>query len=447
MRRIGRYQLASDAILATLFVLFFSAIMGANGGLVVFAVLCLGAALAFRRLSPALSLALAWLGAFAQMVAGQSADLYDVAILAVLYATAAYGTRTVRWFGLASVGVGGLVSASYLTAYRLGGLFPSDSTTAFDSLLWFLFVLVATWAVLGLSWTAGQLVRIRRAAVESQRGRRIAEVEQERALEIVAIEQERNRIARDMHDIVAHSLAVVIAQADGARYAKNVDPDAVDEALRTISGTAREALGEVRVLLTQLRHSEGSAPAPELADLDKLIGQVRAAGLPIDLVETGEPAALGGGQQLAVYRIVQEALTNALRHGDRSLPARVELDWHRGGLALRVVNRVRPVQAATTPVPIVGAGHGIAGMRERAQLAGGVLQSGRSGEDWVVAADLPYAPTGAVPLPSPPGWSAPAPAVPRGTHPYTPPALSGGMTPSASRDRSPRSRSSQEFSP
>jgi signal transduction histidine kinase len=403
MRRIGRYQLVGDAVLATLFVLFFGVLSSSGGGLVVFAVLCLGAALAFRRLSPSLALSLAWLGAFAQMVAGQSADVYDVAILPVLYATAAYGTPPVRWFGLASAGIGGFVSAAYLTAFRLGGLFPSDTTTVFDTLLWFTFVLVATWAVLGLSWTAGQLMRIRRTAVESQRARRTAEIEQERALEVVAVEQERNRIARDMHDIVAHSLAVVIAQADGARYAKSVDPDAVDEALRTISATAREALGDVRVLLTELRHSEGSAPAPELGDLEKLLGQVRAAGLAIDFVETGEPAPLGGGAQLAVYRIVQEALTNALRHGDRSIPARVRLDWHRDGVSLSVTNRIRPLQTATTPVPIVGTGHGLAGMRERAQLAGGWLQAGRSDDDWVVTADVPHTPSRALPTVSQPG--------------------------------------------
>jgi signal transduction histidine kinase len=397
MGRIGRYQLVPDAVAAALFVLLFGVLTGPAGGLVIFAVLCFGVALAFRRVSPSFALSIAWLGAFAQMVAGRPADVYDVAILAVLYATAAYGTPAVRWYGLASAGIGGFVSAAYLTAFRLGGLFPSDTTSVIDSALWFLFVLVATWAVLGLSWTAGQLVRIRRAGVESQRARRIAEIEQERALEVVAVEQERNRIARDMHDIVAHSLAVVIAQADGARYAQRADPEAVDAALRTISSTAREALGEVRVLLTELRHSEGSAPAPELADLDRLLGQVRAAGLPIAFEETGDPAPLGGGQQLAVYRIVQEALTNALRHGDRAVPARVQLDWHRDGLRLTVVNRVRPPQETTTPVPILGAGHGIAGMRERAQLAGGTLQSGRSGEDWIVVADLPHAPSAALP--------------------------------------------------
>jgi signal transduction histidine kinase len=400
MRRIGRYQIVADAVTALLFVLFFW-VVAAFGGLVVFAVLCFGVALAFRRLSPSLALTVAWLGAFAQMASGRPADVYDVAILPVLFATAAYGTPAVRWFGLASAGIGGVVSATYLTAFRLGGLFPNDSTTALDAALWFTFVLVATWAVLGLSWTAGQLVRIRRAAVESQRARRVAEIEQERALEVVAVEQERNRIARDMHDIVAHSLAVVIAQADGARYAKSVDPDAVDEALRTISSTAREALGDVRVLLTELRHSEGSAPAPELGDLEKLLGQVRAAGLRIDFRQTGDAVPLGGGPQLAVYRIVQEALTNALRHGDRSVPARVELDWHGGGVRLTVVNRVRPLSTGTSPVPLLGTGHGLAGMRERAQLAGGSLQSGRSGDDWVVTADIPHAATGSVPAPSP----------------------------------------------
>jgi signal transduction histidine kinase len=402
MRRIERYQLVSDAATATLFVLVLGVFAGPNGALVLVAVLCFGVALALRRLAPPLALGVAWLAAFVQMAAAQPPDVYDVAVLAILYATAAYGTSAVRWLGLVSAGVGGVVAAIYLTAQRLGILFPGGGTTALDAALWFVFVLVATWAVLGLSWTAGQLVRIRRTAVESQRARRIAEIEQERALETVAVEQERNRIARDMHDIVAHSLAVVIAQADGARYAKSVDPGAVDEALRTISSTAREALGDVRVLLTELRHSEGSAPAPGLDDLEKLLGQLRAAGLRIDFRETGERLALGSGAQLAVYRIVQEALTNALRHGDRSTPVRVGLDWHGGGVRLTVENAVRPQAAVTTPVPTVGGGHGLAGMRERAQLAGGWLQSGRSGEDWLVTADIPHPPAGALAAAPPP---------------------------------------------
>ncbi|WP_316313707.1 sensor histidine kinase, partial [Clavibacter michiganensis] len=137
-----------------------------------------------------------------------------------------------------------------------------------------------------------------------------------RALQDVVVEQERNRIARDMHDVVAHSLAVVIAQADGARYARLVDPEAADEALRTISTTARQALGDVRILLAQLRHSEDDAPQPELKELSDLIDQMRSTGLTIEFVETGQPGEFGTGQQLAVYRIVQEALTNVLRHGD-----------------------------------------------------------------------------------------------------------------------------------
>ena len=125
-----------------------------------------------------------------------------------------------------------------------------------------------------LAWTVGALVRTSLRARRTQRERERAERER-------IEEQERGRIARDMHDVVGHSLAVIIAQADGARYAADADPQAGKDALATISTTARSALADVRLLLAQLRHSEGMAPQPMLNDLESLYSQVRAAGLAV----------------------------------------------------------------------------------------------------------------------------------------------------------------------
>ena len=157
------------------------------------------------------------------------------------------------------------------------------------------------------------------------------------------------RIARDMHDVVAHSLAVVIAQADGARYAprRRRIPAVATEALGTISTTARAALADVRLLLTQLRHSQGDGPQPTLADLEALYAQVRAAGVDlrvdVDPAPPGEPPA---AVQLAVYRILQEALTNALRHGDGG-PVAVRLALaRRPASSSRCATRCRPAAAA-----------------------------------------------------------------------------------------------------
>jgi signal transduction histidine kinase len=202
-----------------------------------------------------------------------------------------------------------------------------------------------------------------------------------RAESEAASEQERVRIARDMHDVVAHSLAVVIAQADGARYAAATDPRAATGALETISTTARAALADVRLLLTQLRHSQGEGPQPTLADLDALYAQVRAAG--VDLRVTVDPmprADPPAAIQLAVYRILQEALTNALRHGGS--PVEVTSSWYPDRVELHVRN---PLGAGTEP----GSGHGIIGMRERAQLAGGTLSAEVDDSAFAVRATLP----------------------------------------------------------
>jgi signal transduction histidine kinase len=220
-----------------------------------------------------------------------------------------------------------------------------------------------------------------RTAVRARENR---EAQQRAEAETVA-EQERVRIARDMHDVVAHSLAVVIAQADGARYAAAADPAVASEALATISSTARSALADVRLLLGQLRHREGDGPQPTLADLEELYAQVRTAGVQlqvdIDPAPQGDPPA---AVQLAVYRILQEALTNALRHGAPDGPVEVRLAWLADGVHVEVRNPTDP----GTPKP-TSPGHGLIGMRERAQLAGGRLHTGDETGVFTVQAHLP----------------------------------------------------------
>jgi signal transduction histidine kinase len=204
-----------------------------------------------------------------------------------------------------------------------------------------------------------------------------------------AAEQERVRIARDMHDVVAHSLAVVIAQADGARYAAAADPGAataaesMSAALGTISSTARAALSDVRLLLGQLRHSQSDGPQPSLADLEELYAQVRAAGLGLRV--TVDPAPRtdpGAAVQLAVFRIMQEAFTNAIRHGGAGA-AEVTLAWLPDAVTVTVRN---PLRDGVSPQP---GGHGLIGMRERAQLVGGTLDAGAEGAEFVVRARIP----------------------------------------------------------
>lgn len=346
-----------------------------------------GVALAVRRRSPRLSLALAWVLAVVQMVGGVLPLSADTAIFAILYCSAAYGDSVVRRLGLASAVGGGVIAALYL-AYVDGNPFgpPTEEGYQEPRIAQFALLLAGLWAMLGLSWALGRLAYARRTAIESAHARELAEVHQARAEHEVAIEQERNRIARDMHDIVAHSLAVVIAQADGARYVRAVDPAAVDTALTTISDTAREALTDVRVLLGQLRHSQGDLPNPTPDDLERLFDQVRATGLTIDSSIDTTSVSLGAGAHLALYRIAQESLTNALRHGDPDKPVTVTIESDSAGIELTVRNTVRSVRSASE-----SGGHGIAGMKERASLAGGMCTASGDGSSWTVTAWLPDA--------------------------------------------------------
>ncbi|MGB3374716.1 MAG: histidine kinase, partial [Microbacterium sp.] len=184
--------------------------------------------------------------------------------------------------------------------------------------------------------------------------------------------------------IVAHSLAVVIAQSDGARYAAAAQPELAQEALTTIAQTARAALSDVRMLLTQLRHRQGDGPQPTLADLESLFAHVRGSGIEprvtIDPMPPGEPPA---SIQLAVYRILQEALTNALRHGQGDVDIR--LSWWADRVEIDVRNAVATGSAGTG----TAGGHGLVGMRERAQLVGGTLTAEREDDRFVVRATLP----------------------------------------------------------
>lgn len=377
--RISRAKLTTDIVLAGVFALMCLpfALLGGVADVVILAGFT--GALAVRRYDVRWSLAIAWASALTQMLLLRDLQLYDAAVLGVLYSTAAHGGRVVKWLGLGSAGVGALLATGYLAVVKplLGGASAIADGDAIGMLVLTGMLFVASIAVLVLAWTAGLLVRAVRDNREVARREEVANRERELAQYRYVVEQERNRIARDMHDVVAHSLAVVIAQADGARFAARTRPESAVDALGTIAGVARGALGDVRLLLAELRHHESASPQPVLDDLGALLEQVRAAGLDVRFSESGDRPELGTGHQIAVYRIVQEGLTNALRHGDTTKPVVLELAWDPAGVELRLVNSRRP----DAPAPDSHAfRHGIPGMRERAQLTGGSLNA-VAGED------------------------------------------------------------------
>ena len=246
------------------------------------------------------------------------------------------------------------------------------------------------WSVLfALAWFfLGRTIRSRRLITEALEGRARAAEANQRALAEQAVAEERRRIARELHDVVAHHVAVMGVLATGARRAAGRDPAAADQALATIEQTGRTALRELRRLLDVLRTDAEPAgelaPQPDLAAVSGLVEQVREAGLPVTLRVDGEPGPLEAGVRLTVYRIVQEALTNVLKHAGPAT-ADVRLRFGPRWLEVEVADTGHGPRPGGDPV-----GHGLISMRERVGLYGGTLHTGpRPGGGFRVYAKMP----------------------------------------------------------
>jgi signal transduction histidine kinase len=242
--------------------------------------------------------------------------------------------------------------------------------------------------VVAFSWIVGLSLseRTRRTAELEERAERL---ERERDAEArAAVAEERARIAREMHDVVAHSLSVMVVQAEAAEEMIGLDPERARVPLIAVQDTGRAALGELRRMLGVLREKEESgmalAPQPGLAGLDELVGHVRAAGLPVSVRVEGEPRPLPPGIDLSAYRIVQEGLTNSLKHAGPA-NAEVLVRYGDGEIELRVSDDGRGHDPASN-----GDGHGLVGMRERVAVYGGRLSAGPGqGGGYTLSARLP----------------------------------------------------------
>jgi signal transduction histidine kinase len=333
--------------------------------------------LAWRRRRPVRAAAVVIAAGLLELVVVDDFLAANVAALVMVHALAAYAPR---WAGRAGLAVG-LVGAA-LAALRYFSLGASDA-------------LIPSAGSIGVAvvaaWALGDLRRARlRRLVDLDERARLLELERAQEMRLAAT-AERARIAREMHDVVAHSLSVVIAQADGGRYAGRTDPEAATTALEAIAATGRQALSDMRGLLGVLREDgrEEYAPQPDVAAVAALVEEVRASGLDVDLLVDGAPQPLPAGPQLAAYRIVQESLTNVLKHAGPAGRAWVRLHWRPDGLEVAVLDDGRGASAAM--VSSDGQGQGVLGMRERARLHGGRLDAGpRPGGGFGVHAVLPY---------------------------------------------------------
>ncbi|HEX3647239.1 MAG TPA: sensor histidine kinase [Pseudonocardiaceae bacterium] len=255
-------------------------------------------------------------------------------------------------------------------------------------------------AIFGFAWATGEFVAARRAYhIELEARLRLLETERDQQATI-AVAAERTRIARELHDVVAHAVSVMVVQADGAGYAVRSDPDLAEQAVRTISETGREALTELRRLLDVLRSDTDErdvrSPQPSVAGLPDLVERFRAVGLPVELTVRGHVADLPAAVGLGAYRIVQEALTNALKHAGAAARATVRVERVGGLVEVEILDDggAGPVRRLA---PVSG-GNGLIGMRERATVLGGSLTVGRTpAGGWRVRATVPIsAPHGTV---------------------------------------------------
>jgi signal transduction histidine kinase len=330
--------------------------------------------LAARRRFPGTVLALCVASGLAVAALGVSPIVLGVAILVAVYSIAAYGDRWVSLAGLAAAEVGS--AAVQLTPGRF------QTPTVVSNAL-----------VIGAAWLLGHFVGVRRAY--TARLERTAELERTRAEQARrAVTEERLRLARELHDVVAHSISVIAVQSGVGAHVAQTQPEEAAKALAAIEATSRAALIELRRLLGVLRQ-EGEpqgdlAPAPGLADLDGLLAEMAKAGLGVRLRVEGTPSPLPAGVDLSAYRIVQEALTNVVKHTGPAR-AQVTIRYRDQEVMVEVSDDGRGVTAPTGDGR-ARVGHGLIGMRERVQVFGGDLEVGPGPVGgFRVAARLPFA--------------------------------------------------------
>ncbi len=318
----------------------------------------------------------------------------NVAFLGALYSVAAHTERVDVSRAALAVGLlGAVLGPARWTGPVWRPALSVLISTALSAAVLMVFVTAA--------WVAGDLVRQRRIVMAQLAQQNAALLRERRQREELAVRTERARIAREMHDVVAHSLSVVVVQADGAAYSvrhgHQPEPERLAVAastLDTIGHTAREALAETRRLVGVLREGVSAEyePTAGLADLPDLVDSIRASGLAVDFEAPATLPALSAGAELAAYRVAQEALTNVLRHAGPQARARLAVETAGGWLSVLVSDDGRGAAAALVADP-TNQGHGLLGMRERVSAAGGRLDVGpQPGGGFRVQAWLPLDP-------------------------------------------------------
>lgn len=364
-------------------------------------------AIATRRLFPCASLGV---GGAVALLLGMAPDLHttgrggtfsaiflpSVLIVPVLlYTVATWCAPRISWLALGASGIGAIAviarlwGADYLTVAQ-----PGIASTDHPMHSWPLFLVLAVVVMLLAPWLLGRYRRLRLLYVAELEDRARRDEADRAAAAHRAAQEERQRIAREMHDVVSHSLAVMVNQAEGGRLVSERDPQRAARTLDTIAGVGRDAMADMRGLLNVLHDSEQAgdrstesrvpAPQPTLEVLPDLLAQVRRTGLAVTLAERGARQRLCATADLAAYRVVQEALTNVLKHAGPGAGATVTLEWEPSALEITVANRLAS-DAARDPGP----GRGLRGMDDRVRALGGTTRISSDESEFRVTATLP----------------------------------------------------------
>ncbi|NYE36611.1 signal transduction histidine kinase [Nocardioides cavernae] len=358
------------------------------------------AAVGLSRRAPGAAVCLVWVVCLLQLASGTQVLLTQAALAMVLFGAARWGSPLVVVLSGLSVPLGAVAVVLFGASEvyeALSGLF--DYTTVIDSAYrfgtsWQVASALLGMFVLGSPWLAGLVMRfvsraeesrVSQVAAEQDAARAINETEQAR--EIAHLREEQARLARDVHDVVGHSLAVILAQAESAQYLKDDDPEQLagrlKETMATIATSARTSLQDVRQVLTS---TQASTATSRSGSLDSLVEGVRSSGHEVVSTVVGRPQPLPPELETVAYRVLQEMLTNAIKHGRRDVAVTVERHWE-GELRLEVRNAVAVADDATQPLrtlapdaPAPTPGQGVEGMRRRLEAVGGRLDVRRREE-------------------------------------------------------------------
>ena len=330
------------------------------------------------RAAPGVALALAWCVGAIQVASGTYLMLVEAAFALVAFGCARWGRAATVWLSGLSIPAGATIAIWWLNTDLLYGLDEIGLRPLADLADrggdWRPTVGLMLLTLLLAPWLLGLVLRFFERSEVSRHSQEVAEAERDQAEEIARLREQQAQLARDVHDVVGHSLAVILAQAESAQYLEDVDTQGLKRTMQNIATSARTSLDDVRQVLTSTS-GNGARPARH-ADLDSLVEGVRASGHEVVSTEVGIPHPMPPELEVVAFRVLQEMLTNAIKHGRRDQPIRVEQHWE-GDLRIEVENALDDATDETQPlhgqIQAVPGGQGLDGMRRRLQVVGGHL--------------------------------------------------------------------------